>query len=304
MNDRRLLVVTNPNSTKSHKVQREVINPLHENGDDFTIVQTQTPDTEENIAHLRTKIRDGDRVISAAGDGTAMQVVNAVLREGVDAELGFLPYGNFNDLARVHGLRNPLDAYSDVTTTELHPLTVDVNGQYMRDAPAYVSLGWSAIAASHFGQSGSRDKLRRYTRLASIIPSMGQLARDYFALRNEKLPPFHASHNLAVRDAVTDVLAVNSPRVGAVVRSERDYYDSNFYGYDEVNVSHILPNFLFGLQALIGRLPAELRTTASITFENPSTVPFQSEGEFLRLEDVSTIDIYKDPSKSVSVIHK
>ena len=304
MSERRLLVVINPNSTKAHRVQSEVINPLHENGDVFTTVQTLTPDTEENIAHLSALIRDGDRVISAAGDGTAMQVVNAVLREGIDAEVGFLPYGNFNDIAKTHGLTSPLQAYGDVGTTELHPLAVGVNEQFLRYAPAYVSLGWSAVAASHFGQSGSREKLRKQKRLASIIPSMGQLARDYFALRGEKLPPFHASHARNVRDTVTDVLAVNSPRVGAVVRSKLDYYDGNNFGYNEVDVSRFFPNFLFGMQALLGTLPASLRTSTNVAFEAPAVVPFQSEGEFLRLEDVSTIDIYKDPSKTISVIHR
>ena len=136
MNDRRLVVVKNPNSTRAHRVEHEVINPLHANGDPFAVVQTLSPDAEENIAHLSEILRDGDRVLSAGGGRTGMQLANAVLRSGLDIELGFLPYGNFNDLARVHGLRNPLDAYGEVSTTELHPLTIDINGEYWRDAPA------------------------------------------------------------------------------------------------------------------------------------------------------------------------
>lgn len=304
MNDRRLVVVRNPNSTRAHRVEREVINPLYAHGKPFVTLETRSPHTEDNIADMQEFLRDGDIALGVGGDGTGMQLTNAVLRSGLNVELGFLPYGNFNDLARVHGLRNPLDAYGDVATTELHPLTIDIDGEYWRDAPAYATMGWSAIAASQFGHTESRDRMRRGVGGTSLIPSLGQLARHYFEHRDEKLPSFHTSHSDVVRRAVTDIMAVNSPRVGAVVQSRENHYDQGDFGYHELDVSRILPNIPFGLRALFGRTPTSLRSKTSVEFDAPASVPIQTEGEFARPENVSRIDIYKDPAKSVTVIHR
>lgn len=303
MTERRIVVVTNKNSTGAKNVERSVLIPLRQENISFDQFQTPSPDTEANIAAMQDFFRDGDRIISAAGDGTAMQVTNAVLRSKLhDADVGFLPFGNFNDLARSHKARDPVALSQSSLTVEHAPLSVGVNGEYWRDAPSYVTLGWTALAAEQFGNSTSREAMQSSPEAFKLGRSLLQLAESYFKNRHTMLPEFHTSDSSVVRKAVTDFIAINSPRVGSIVRSDRDYFDSDQFGTAEADVSKILPNIPFGLKALTGHTPAKPVTAATLQFKEHSRVPIQSEGEFEYLENVRTIEIEKDPTKILRVI--
>lgn len=305
MNERRLVVVTNKNSTGAKNVERSVLTPLREENISFDQFETPSPDTEANIIAMQDFFRDGDRIISAAGDGTAMQVTNAVLRSKLhDAEIGFLPFGNFNDLAKSHKARDPVALSRSSFTVEHAPLSVNVNGEYWRDAPSYVTLGWTALAAEQFGNGTSREAMQSSPEALKLGRSLLQLAESYFKNRHEMLPEFYTSDSPIVRRAVTDFIAINSPRVGNIVRSSKNYYDSDHFGTAEVDVSRILTNIPFGLRAISGRTPATPVGATTLYFEKPATVPIQSEGEFSFLEDVRTIEIGKDPRKVLHVLRQ
>ena len=155
----RIILVYNPTSARAKHIQTEAIEPLRSERIAYVDYATKYPDTEDNIADMRETFRDGDTILTAAGDGTAMQAANAVLREGQDqTRIGFLGYGNFNDL--VGNTRDPLallDPAAEVVDSR--PLTIEINDRYWRDAPGYASLGFTALAARHFAKHSSREQL-------------------------------------------------------------------------------------------------------------------------------------------------
>ncbi|MBP6038025.1 MAG: hypothetical protein KA604_01675 [Candidatus Saccharimonas sp.] len=302
MSERRIVLVRNPNSTRAKRVEKDIVAPLNQTDNVYQEFVTQHPDTEANIEDMREFFREGDLILSAGGDGTTMQVANAVLREHhADTLIAPLAVGNFNDIAGAQ--RNPIALLSpDAHVETIHPLTVDVNGEYWRDSPAYVTLGATAVLAGSFGNTDSREAMRQAPEWAKLAYSIGQLGVNYFKVRGDTLSPFHTSQANTVRHAVTDVLLINNRRVGRIIRSDTDYSAGPVFGYREANVSHILPNLPFGLRALAGKTPADVVSEIRIMFEHASSVPIQSEGEFTQLHGVHEIFVYKDPAKTLRLV--
>ena len=300
----RLVIVQNPNSTHASLAEKAIRQQL-DTDVMFESFFTKYTSTEDNINSMREVFRNGDRIIAAGGDGTAMQIVNAVLREEhTDTEVAFTGFGNFNDLATAHaGSASLLDLLSDdASTVDLFPLTIEVDDTYWRDAPAYMTMGWTALAAAEFGSSTSRDSLRGKPRASNLAASLHQLLNHYAENRHFKLPAFTTDVPDSPLHGASDVLAVNNPRVGSIVRSRDRYYDGASFGYAEVDVSRIIKNMPFGLKSIAGHAPTAPRQSVTVEFDAPATVPIQSEGEFAQLNGVSTISIYKSASK-VRVIH-
>lgn len=303
----RLVVIHNPNSSRARRAGREVLEELNTTGIAFTPLETGSPESEDNIADMRDVLREGDTVIVAAGDGTAMQAGNAILRNGFEhTKLGLLPYGNFNDLASVYGLT----ADSLLATTEmdalptlpLHPITIEADGKYCRDALAYVTAGWTARAAREFSEPNAREAVTTTPDVVKLTKSLFQLAINYFAHRKEYLPPFHTSQSGLVRQAVTDMLAINSPIMGSIIRSDMPYGNiANTFGYHELDVSSLVKNIPWGIKALSGHTPSTPAEKMTLHFEQPSAVPIQSEGEFFNLT-ANEITLTKDPSRRLTVL--
>lgn len=303
----RLVIIHNPNSTRARRVGREVFDVLDSAEVKYTPFATKSPEAEDNIDEMRDFIRDGDRIVVAAGDGTSMQAVNAVVREGhKESALGFLPFGNFRDLASVHPLRTadliPSVGGSPLSIETLQPLTLDVNGEYRRDIPSYLTMGWTALAASQFGSQESRERMKSAPESFKLLNSLWQLGGNYLAHRGEFLPPFHTSLSPLVQEAVSDVMAVNSPRVGRIVRFPLPFGSMDEFGFRQINVFSLREAIPFGLKALASRADTELIKDIDIVFESPSDVPIQTEGEFEYLEGISSLSIRKDPTRAVKVL--
>ena len=76
------MCIRDRHSTRAAKIQAGVFNQLDAAGVRYEPFLTKYPDTEANIDDMRNTFQDGDIILSAGGDGTAMQISNAVLREG------------------------------------------------------------------------------------------------------------------------------------------------------------------------------------------------------------------------------
>lgn len=298
----RIILVYNPTSARAKHIQTEAIELLRSERIAYVDYATKYPDAEANIDDMRETFRDGDTILTAAGDGTAMQAANAVLREGQDqTRIGFLGYGNFNDLAG--NTRDPLallDPAAEVVDSR--PLTIEINDRYWRDAPGYASLGFTALAASHFAKHSSREQLRQTPSWAKLTASIGRLGINYFQDRHTFLPAFSISVSPTIQRHTTGIMAINSRQVGRIIRSRFDYPASNLFGYRATDVSSIIKSLPFGLMALAGHAPTTLLEQLRIDFEAPSAIPIQTEGEFAELPDVSSIFIYKDPAKVLHIL--
>jgi hypothetical protein len=295
----RLVVVLNPNSTRAKRVQSGVLDRLNDSGHTHDTLITKYPDTEANIDTMLEFFRNGDTILTAAGDGTAMQAMNAVLRTNLEnTRIGPLGYGNFQDIGRE---QDPLKLLS-TEPIAWNPMTLKVNGDYFRHAPAYATFGLTALAASKFGGQSSRNHMRHTPDKLRLLSSIGQLGIDYFALRRHKLPPFTTNLNNKQQNIATDIFAINSPRAGRIIRLEEDYSASNDFGFHISDLSRIWPNVPFGIQASTGHAPTTPMQELIIRFEEPSTIPLQTEGEFAIPSEVEAISIHKDPTDVLRVL--
>ena len=161
MYDRKLVIVQNPYSTRHREVQAGVFDRLDTAGIPYDTITTRFSQAKDNIKYLADRLPDDAHIISAAGDGTSTQVVNAGLRAELDGAMySFIGYGNCNDLAR--GQRDPLPLLQANRHTIIHqPLSIEVNGDSWRYAPGYMTLGLTALIASGFASTASRERMRR-----------------------------------------------------------------------------------------------------------------------------------------------
>lgn len=301
MYDRKLIVVQNPYSTRHREVQAGVFDRLNEADIAYDTITTRFSRAEDNIKDLADRLPDGAHIISAAGDGTSTQVVNAGLRAELDgAVYSFIGYGNCNDLAR--GQRDPLPLLQANRHTITHqPLSIEVNGEPWRCAPGYMTLGLTALIASGFASTASRERMRRTPPHTKLVRSMGQVATTYLRAHDTYLPPFTTNLSAEEQAGLTDVMMINSQCMGRMIRSSIDYPQTDFFGYRQADFSSIWKNIPFVCSAIAGHTPAERITEITLTFCEPATILAQTEGEHAALPAVSTIRAYKDPAKAIRV---
>lgn len=302
MYDRKLVIVQNPYSTRHREVQAGVFNRLDTAGIPYDTITTRYSQAADNIDDLAGRLPNDAHIISAAGDGTSTQVVNAGLRAGLDgAVYSFIGYGNCNDLAR--GERNPLAVLQgDRHTVTYQPLSVEVNGELWRYAPGYMTLGLTALIASGFASAASRERMRHTPPRTKLVRSMGQVATTYLRAHNTFLPPFTTNLSAKEQTALTDVMMINSQCMGRMIRSSIDYPQTDFFGYHQADFSSVWKNIPFAYSAVTGHTPAERITDITLNFREPATIIAQTEGEHAKLQGVSTIRAYKDPAKAIQVV--
>ena len=302
MYDRKLVIVQNPYSTLHREVQAGVFGRLGTAGIPYDTITTRFSQAKDNIKYLADRLPDDAHIISAAGDGTSTQVVNAGLRAELDgAVYSFIGYGNCNDLAR--GERNPLPLLQASHSIITHqPLSIEVNGEPWRYAPGYMTLGLTALIASGFASTASRERLRHTPPRTKLVRSIGQVATTYLRAHDTYLPPFTTNLSTIEQTNLTDVMMINSQCMGRLIRSSIDYPQTDFFGYRQADFSSIWKNIPFVCSAIAGHTPAEKITDITLTFREPATILAQTEGEHAALPAVSTIRAYKDPAKAIRVV--
>ena len=122
-----LVVIRNPNSTRSSEIDEKVIDPLNREGYEFQVYETKFANTNANIADMKETLPAGATVLIAGGDGTGMQAINASLQGDLDLKFGFTESGNFNDQAKSRARRGQtvLDLLN-APVVENRPLTIDI----------------------------------------------------------------------------------------------------------------------------------------------------------------------------------
>lgn len=300
--DRKLVIVQNPYSTRHREVQAGVFDRLDTAGIPYDTITTRYSQAKDNIKYLADRLPDDAHIISAAGDGTSTQVVNAGLRAELDgAVYSFIGYGNCNDLAR--GERNPLAVLQDDRRVITHqPLSIEVNGEPWRCAPGYMTLGLTALIASGFASAASRERMRHTPPRTKLVRSMGQVATTYLRAHDTYLPPFTTNLSAEEQAGLTDVMMINSQCMGRMIRSSIDYPQTDFFGYHQADFSSVWKNIPFAYSAVTGHTPAKKVTDITLNFRKPATILAQTEGEHAKLQGVSTIRAYKDPAKAIRVV--
>lgn len=314
-------IIRNPNSTGAAR-SGEALTTLDQHGIAYTDFMTSSPDTEQNIGEIQEFLRSlpGDdkqetKLISAAGDGTAMQIMNAILRNRAEDRqkgrteqaitFGALGYGGFGDIDHAHDIHGTdIMDLLEAPTVGRYPLSVEVNGEPWRHVPAYFSLGFTALAAAEFAAPESREMMQRTPRALKRARQVQQLGQSYFKYRGLHLPAFTVNDDPHVYDASTDIIVANNSYIGGLIKPADSYYDKPYFGYRaDIDVSRIVPNLKFGVDALLGRAQFERTETMRIVFEQAASLQLHNEGEVEERENVQTIFIYKNPADVIKTLH-
>lgn len=295
LDGRRLVIAHNPHSSRALAVQEQVFDRLTAAGYSYERIEVQQASLEDNVARLAPQIQPGDLILSAAGDGSAHAVFHSVMaanQPGV--ELGFLAYGNFNDIPNTFNskksLRDPVVFLEQAKQETIKPITVYVDGNLLRSALLYATIGWTARAAGVFNEPKVRYKIKHGG--AGIVKSLWRTGGYYFqSRRTSALPPFSIG-GVHYR-GMTDIIAANGPTVARLFRSGKRYYKQPVFLFRVLNVRSIIHNVPFLLAGLIGRMRGQEVESIAALFDAPANVTLQCDGEVVELEGCTSIEIKK-----------
>ena len=313
----RLILVLNPRSSQYAAVTREILEPARKlKGWTVGKFELDLGDVDENAARLAGILQDGDLVVAAGGDGTASVAVNGVMmagegRSGVGGAgqsvvgvgarkrvtLAALGYGNFNDTARMlgvkrrEGLEEVVARFAQGQTTEIYPLEALVNGKHWRYAAAYVTVGMLAASTAVFDTEPVRWKLREGK--PRLIFSLWSLVKWYARHHRQDWLPEGYRNGEAWAARTTDYVAVNGKSVAQVMRGGRWYLDPQEFQGGVMRLGSFWRVGWMMLMSIFRRVPGETTRGDRLEFTAPSAVVIQAEGEHEELNGVERIEVRK-----------
>lgn len=312
----RIIVVKNPACTHWDRVGANVLEPyrqLIQDGDQLVEFDIPIKGPKLDPEYLAEKIENGDRIIVPAGDGTGNFVVNAVMMsQRVNTKIGFLPYGNLNDMASTFTGREGRKYPERLLWTEHNesatPLRIDVDSTFHKYALLYANLGWTARVAEVFDDPGVRQSYRGGStgRLASAKRTAANLLRMadiYFHDRNNEVLPQYMYNGTYDHDfCPTDLLAINGPIMGNHIRTGRRYNETPDFLCSELDVRSLPRNVPFLGRCVLNRtpgfhmrLPGQEVAKADINFLSPANFKMQIDGEPERIQ-ATAVSISKEPA--------
>lgn len=293
LKNRRLVIAYNPHSSRAAKVKELVFERLEEAGYKYDTIEVKKASLADNVARLKDLIKPGDVIISAAGDGSAHAVAASVIAANQpNVALGFLAFGNFNDLPNVlnskKSRQDPVELLATSTEAEAFPLEVQTNGRPLRFAMLYATIGWTAEVASYFDD----DKNRAGRASLGTLSNYLRVTKYYFKSRRVAaelpLPP------VGKGKPSTDLLFVNGPRLAHVFQTGGRFYlrpDFLFVPLNVRTLTHNLP--LIVRSVALHKAKGEIASEKQIDFTEPVNITVQCDGEVDVLKSVKTIVVKK-----------
>ena len=274
----RVVVCYNKQSSRYQEISEEVLEPLKSESEfELCEFEVKKASVSENARRLSKVIRQGDVVISAGGDGTATATLNGVILSGKsNVRFSALPYGNFNDTARlfkVRKLSDILDGDLDSRTRELYPLEMSINGRHFRYAACYFTIGMFAESTEAFNNSRVRKSLISGKR--SLFFSGLTLFSWWRENRKKQFFPedFPA----------TDVLAINGRSVAKMMKGDKRLAFSEVgFLASRQKLSGFFAICWFMMRSIIWRMPGKAANDVKLAFSEPYEVEIQAEGEYER----------------------
>ena len=300
----RILIVFNPRSSRHADVEKEVLAPT-KNLRGYIVGKYIVEDTnvDQNAAKFARLIKDGDLVISAGGDATAIIASNGVMKSGKDATLAVLPYGNFNDLSHTLGTKTLDDVHdSNFTCKKFYPLEIIVDGKFFRYSTCYITIRMMAESVKIYDQ----PKMRKILKKASgrNISSYTNLAGWYFKNRRKKqfLPNFKLNGKLQPRNT-SDYGAINGHFLARVMKSIPYYQNPHIFLHRTDRLTNFWRLSMFVLKGILSHVPSSETKHDILEFQEPATIEVQTEGENKAFKNIRKIEIKKG-DKFIKVIHK
>lgn len=291
---KRIYIIYNPRSSRAADVKTEVLDQTQIlKGYIIGKYKIDPTDVDQNATKFAKILNDGDLVISAGGDATAVIAVNAILKSDKDVRLAVLPYGNFNDLARTLRTKTLSDIFSDKAHHgKLYPLEIYINGEFFRYATCYVTIGMTAEAVKLYDTPRVRKVLK--TNFGRKIGSYTNLMGWYFKNRRKKvfLPKFKLNSELQ-HPKTSDYAAINGRSMARVMKGGEDFKDSKIFRSETDRLTNFWRLVKLMTKSIFHRIPGSDTTGDILEFLESATVELQAEGENRVFKDIRTIEIKK-----------
>lgn len=303
LQNRRLVIAYNPHSSRAAEVQSSVFDRLSAAGYHYDTIVVHQASLEDNVARLAPHIQSGDLILSAGGDGSAHAIFHTVMAANrPDVTLGFLAFGNFNDIPHTFNtqasLRDPVVFLNEAKPETVWPLEVTVDSRPLRNALLYVTIGWTARAASRFDDPRFRNKIKNAR--ARLVESVWRLGWYYLRTRRLSLLPSFRYNDVSHKKT-SDLIFANGPTVARLFRSNKRYYREEVFLYRKLDVRRLITNIPFLVSSLMGRMKGDEVTEAIVNFDMPSQVPIQCDGEVSILEECTRIQV-KKAARSLTIL--
>ena len=316
----RLIIVYNPRSSRFSGVKKEVLDKATSlKGYMVGKYEVEKTNVDDNAKKLAKLLQDGDLVISAGGDATAIIASNAILRSNKSATLAVLPYGNFNDLSRTLGTKTLEDiltwmgdaaggtpaARSRQASTvgetaaagpiqKLYPLEIYVDGELFRYATCYTTIGMIAESVEVYDAKKTRRKLKtRFGRFMEAHFGLS-ISRWYFKNRHKKnyLPEFKLNGQTKPKKT-SDYIAVNGRYMARVLKSPDYSRKPQLFRSQTFRLVSFPRLFRFMATGILYKISAADTKGDTLEFLEPATIAIQTEGEQKIFKDVTKIEIKK-----------
>lgn len=286
----RLFIVYNPRSTRAELIREEVLKPAKRLAG-FLVgkFEVEQVPVVENAGRLARLLSDGDIVVTAGGDGTTEVGVNAIMVSGKDVRLAVLPYGNFNDVARMFGMAR-FPEVLEAKVVEAYPLECLVNGEHFQYAFGYFTAGMMADAARMLNRGKKRARLRRNKN--NTLFALLSAVKWYFKNKKRK---FLSGVSFNGGDAcdMTEYFAVNSGTVARIMKLEPSFFKRVEFKSGIFDLKHFFKMAWFGLRSVVFGLKLSEVRGDRLDFERPVKVVIQSEGECIEVAKVNSLEFRK-----------
>ncbi len=291
---KRLVLVYNRRSSRHVLMEREALNEVRRlSGWMVARYEVKSASLEENAQQLARILLDGDLLVAVGGDGTINMALNALIKSGKQVVLGALGYGNFNDFAETLGttnLREIIGNFEKNQIKKFYPLKVEINDKLWRYAGCYVTIGMAAEVTKIFDEEKNRKKLAKHMHWFSYL----KIALWYYKNRFRKNFVPKMRLNGDEQSKMSDVIALNSPKMAGVMRGDNWCWQKEVFGLGSFRLKWSLPLFSFMIKSMFKRVPVQESKEMRLEFEEPATITIQAEGEYQTLDGVKKIRIEKN----------
>ena len=180
---KKLLFVMNPyaGTRRANKYLADILTVFNRAGFTVTAHMTAGPgDCERTTMQLA---KDCDLLVCAGGDGTFSEMVNGVMRLGLNIPVGYIPCGSTNDFANaLHLSKNILQAARDIV--EGQPQHFDI-GQFGSRYFTYVASFGAFTRTSYATPQNVKNALGHAAYILGGIQELSQLHKEHIRIETE-----------------------------------------------------------------------------------------------------------------------
>lgn len=272
INYQRFVIVHSPKSTRAGHYRRisgelRLIAKQHK----IDVVELELTDVPyfQAVKQITAKIKDGDLVVAAGGDGISQATFNAVYASHCEAVFMTLPLGNGNDISRaINGRRRSVGAILSENVADFYPLNVVVDKGKSIALISYITFGATTVLVDYLNRNSSRRsrKLLKNLSPAAAVPvtKLNEISRQISEL---DFPDFERDNNLMTDDSIGFFLI---PAAHNVLRLPKDitWASSEFYFHHASTKDRGLASKIVMAGTWVLHFPGEMTELEELKFLN------------------------------------